>query len=525
MPRTAILPASALGGGLGVVTPQSVGALNWGRITGESSQVAVAPDGSVWALSNDPLGSVNKNIWHRANNAWTNVSGVGSSIAVGPTGTVYVVNGTSNDVYAFSNGSDWSYLGGGARSVAAGADGSIYILSSTNVVKGNSAIWKYNSGSWTQQPGSGSLLQKSFDPSTYTVAGVGSVAPNGYFVLNSAGAIYYYSPGVGYVQFPGTASGIGAVPGGFFKLSYPAVAGGEGLAYFDYASTTLTAEPGVGVSLAAGPGREASGTQLYEVNSSDILYTTPVIEIPTAPSVAFNDYTTFGYDNGRDVYNPNSTTITPTNVASLHLVWQTALDNGIEYATQTQPIVATEISGHAGVIFVGGSTGNLYGYDATTGALMWTRNLGTMKYSCGGSSVGALGVGGTVAYDAATRSLYVVGNSNTAANVYGANILYHLDAATGAVLGSVNYSGAAVGPSELNLGHTSVKPTWARGRPAISRRGAVASSRSACRRWRSRTPSSRCGIRTTHAATAHSPGGAAAFGAGAASRSIRAATF
>ncbi len=455
MPQTRILPSSAMGDNQGGVIPQSIGALNWGRITGESSQVAVAPDGSVWALSNDPLGSINKNIWHRANNAWTSVSGTGSSIAVGPTGTVYVVNGTSNDVYSTNNGgSNWTYLGGGARYVTAGADGSIYILSSNNVVSGNSAIWKYASGTWTQQPGSGSLLQESFDPNTYAVAGVGTVVPNGYFLLNSTGAIYYYSPGIGYVQFPGSGSGIAAIPGGFFKLNYPASGGGEGLAYFDYASTTLTSEPGIGVNLAAGTRPDGLGTQLYEVNSSDILWTTPVSTTPAAPSVPFNDYTTFGYDNGRDVYNPNSAAITPASVAGLHLAWQTALDGGFDYATQTQPVLATEISGHAGVLFVGGSAGNVYAYDALSGALIWTRKLGTMQYTCGGTS--ALGVGGTVAYDPATRSLYVVGNSNTAPDTYGANTLYHLDGATGNVLGSANYSGAAVGPSELDLGHTSV---------------------------------------------------------------------
>ena len=107
----------------------------------------------------------------------------------------------------------------------------------------------------------------------------------------------------------------------------------------------------------------------------------------------FNDYTTFGYDNGRDVYNPNSAAITPASVAGLHLAWQTALDGGFDYATQTQPVLATEISGHAGVLFVGGSAGNVYAYDALSGALIWTRKLGTMQYTCGGTS--ALGVGGT----------------------------------------------------------------------------------------------------------------------------------
>jgi hypothetical protein len=455
MPRTRILPPSAVGNLQGGAAPQAIGTLNWTEVSGESSQIAVSKDGSLWALSNNPAGTVNKNIWHFANGAWKNVGSEGSSIAVGPTGTVYVVDATTNDVYSSTNdGSSWTYLGGGARSVTAGADGSVYILSSTGVVSGNSAVWKYKGGTWTQQPGSGSLLQKSYDPITYTVTGVGKIVPNGYFLLNSTGATYYYSPGVGYVQFPGTGSGIAAVPGGFFKLAYPAAANGESLGYFDYASATLTAESGTGVGLALGPGSAGVGLQLYEVRSADIVWTTPVPDTSITPDPAFNDYSTFGYDNQRDVYNPNSTAITPTSVAGLHLAWQAALDNGNDYGTQTQPVLATEISGHSGVLFVGGDSGNVYAYDATSGALMWSRNVGTMQYSCGG--VAALGVGGTVAYDPATRSLYVIGNSNAAKDVYGANTLYHLDGATGAVLGSVNYSGAAAGPSELDLGHTAV---------------------------------------------------------------------
>jgi hypothetical protein len=452
MPLTPIFPASVMVSSPRMLAPQSIGSLHWSQLSGDSSHVAVAPDGSIWALSDQPSGAVNKNIWHYVKGTWTNVSGVGASIAVGPTGTVYAVNGATGGVNAY-NGSSWTYLGGGARSVTTGADGSVYILSNTNVVNGNSAIWKYAHGTWTQQPGSGSQLANSFDTATYTVSGVGTVVPNGYFLVNSNGGIYYDSPGIGYVQFPGTASGVAAVTGGFFALDYPASASGEGLAYFDYASAGLTAQSGLGVSLATGPGSGGAGTQLAEVNAQNLVWTTPVVA--TAAAV-FNDYPTFGYDNARDVFNPNSTAITPSSFANLHLAWQAALDNGSDFSTQSQPILATEISGHSGVLFVAGSSGNVYAYDATSGALMWTRSLGQLKYFCGASYVGVLGVGGTVAYDPATRSLYILGNANAATGAYGQNTLYHLDAGTGAVLGSVNVSGASAGSTELDLGHTAV---------------------------------------------------------------------
>jgi len=448
MPQTATLPASAMRSGPHGITPQSVGALKWAQLSGAATAVAVAPDGSLWVLSDLPAGA-SKAIWHYVNGTWTNISGSASSIAVGPTGTLYSVNGSTRGVYSY-NGSTWTSLGGGARSVTAGADGSVYVLSDTPVVNGNSAVWKFANGGWTQQAGSGSALASSFDTNTYTVSGVGTIVPNGYFLINASGGTYYYSPGYGYVEFPGLSSGVAAVPGGYFEFDYPSSPGGEGISYFDYTSAALTTEPGAGTSISAGTASGGSGTQLAVTNSANNIWDTPV------PTASFNDYPTFGYDNERDVFNPNSAAITPANFASLHLAWQTALDNGNDFQTQTQPILATEISGHAGVLFVGGNSGNVYAYDATSGSLIWTKNLGQLSYKCGPSYTGILGVGGTVAYDSATQTLYVVGNQNTTPGAYGKNVLYHLNAATGAVLGSVDFAPTAAGPDEIDLAHTAV---------------------------------------------------------------------
>ncbi len=196
-------------------------------------------------------------------------------------------------------------------------------------------------------------------------------------------------------------------------------------------------------------------TDYAAINGIEITPTTLATPTPApTASAAFNDYTTFGYDNERDVYNPNSTAITPARISNLHLAWQAAIGGG-DYNTQTQPVLATEIPGHAGVLFVGGGSGKVDAYDALSGSLLWTRNLGQEVYSqCGGTSY--FGIGGTVAYDAASKSLYVVGNANTGTNVYASNVLYHLDAATGQILGQVNFAPAAAGPSEFNFSHTAV---------------------------------------------------------------------
>jgi sugar lactone lactonase YvrE len=149
------------------------------------------------------------------------------------------------------------------------------VLSNGNIVDGNSAIWKYSGGSWTQQPGVGAQLAGSFDPNSNPVPGVGTLAPNGYLVLTALGSIYYYSPGTGYLQFPGAASSVAPATGGVFALAYPPALGADqSVFYFDYALGAWTPEPGSGVSLAAGSG--GTGTQLYIVNSASSAWTTAI---------------------------------------------------------------------------------------------------------------------------------------------------------------------------------------------------------------------------------------------------------
>jgi streptogramin lyase len=265
MPQTQLKPASAMATRPRSVAPQWIGTLSWSQLLGAAASVAVAPDGSLFALSTAPAGA-NKYLWHYASGAWTNIPGLAASIAVAPNGTLYAVNSATGGLYSFYDGS-WSALGGGATAVTTGADGSVYVLSNSVGAGGNAAIWKYASGVWTQQPGAGAQLAGSSDPQTYSVTGVGTVAPDGYFVVNGSGAVYYYSPGTGYVQFPGAPSGVGPTLGGVFALGYPASANGEGLYFFDYAGQGWASELGSGVSMAAGPGSGGTGTQLYVVNA------------------------------------------------------------------------------------------------------------------------------------------------------------------------------------------------------------------------------------------------------------------
>jgi hypothetical protein len=175
----------------------------------------------------------------------------------------------------------------------------------------------------------------------------------------------------------------------------------------------------------------------------------------SSPAIPFNDYTTFGFDNQRDVFNPNSTAFTTASLSALHLAWQSVLGSG-DYNTQTQPVLATEIPGHAGVLFVGGGSGNVYGYDALTGSLLWTQFTGQETYQCESGATYYFGVGGTVAYDPGSKSLYVVGNQNSSPNAVATNTLFHLDGGSGAVLGQVSVAPPTSGWPSLDFSHTAV---------------------------------------------------------------------
>lgn len=184
----------------------------------------------------------------------------------------------------------------------------------------------------------------------------------------------------------------------------------------------------------------------------------PTATVPPGPTpgpvatAAFNDWTTYGFDNARTGFNPNSRAITPTSLASLHLAWHVAVP---DYRTQTQPILASNIGGRAGTLIVGGARGSAYAYDAVSGKPVWSKLLGNASYMCPGEPATLSGVGGTAAYDPASGSVYVVSNSNTALNAPTQVFINKISALDGSLLSSVNIAPGPL-PGEVNFAHTSV---------------------------------------------------------------------
>ena len=216
-------------------------------------------------------------------------------------------------------------------------------------------------------------------------------------------------------------------------------------------SKTTLASPNdaVGVTLAftgAAIGTVTIGARANGVAAANV--TSASFTPSTVQAAGFNDWPTYGYDNKRDGYNPNSSAITPASIGALHLAWQTlGYDNS--YTSQTQPILATNVGGHAGMLFAGGAAGTFAAFDALTGAEVWSTNLGQLQYACDSGLSDVVGVEATGVYDPATHTVYAAQNGNASPNGPTDNRIVQLDAATGARIASISVSPSVL-PGEVN---------------------------------------------------------------------------
>jgi predicted lipoprotein with Yx(FWY)xxD motif len=269
MAKTAILPRSAMQSP--IRTQSDIQGLNWTQLPGSATRVAAAPDGSLWALSDQPAGA-DKFIWHYAGGAWTNISGLASQLAVAPDGTLYAIN-SGGGTYAYSAG-NWTALGGGAIAITAASDGSIYVLSNGGAGP-DQAIWHNAGGVWSQVNGVGTAIAASWDTGSYS-GSAGAVNAGGLYILNSSGGIYYENTDHSFAAFSGAASAIAAsTSGGMFVLSYPNNSGGDSIYYYNLSSSTWTQEAGAAVSIAT------DGSHLYVVGASGGIYESPITSSAT----------------------------------------------------------------------------------------------------------------------------------------------------------------------------------------------------------------------------------------------------
>lgn len=271
MANTKILPATAMRSPADRHV-DSIGR-SWTQIPGTAAQVAAAPDGSIWVLSDQPAGP-DKYIWHYVNGTWTNVGGMATQLAMPPNlgnNFLYAIN-SGGGVWVYNiNTSTWFSIGGGVKSISLDMGGNLYAVS--NGSTGDAALWEYPSGptsQWMQIAGSGVSVAGGVDGNAYTLPSGGIASNNGTFILNSAGSIYYEnrSPSVSFGSIPGAASQLAPTNGGAFVLGYPASSSGETIYYYNFPMPGWLAQAGAAISLSA------DGYSLYAVGASGAIYQT-----------------------------------------------------------------------------------------------------------------------------------------------------------------------------------------------------------------------------------------------------------
>jgi hypothetical protein len=235
---------------------------NWTALPGTVVEAVVSPsDGSLWALAAVGSGP-NYPLVHYSSGTWSTVPGNAKQIAISPNGTtLYAVN-SGGGIWAYNiSAQTWSGMAGGANYLTVATDGSLYALSNV-AIGADYPIWHYASGSWASVPGTGVAIAASWDPNTYPVTG-GEVGPNGFWIFNTLGNLYYYIPGVGYVWAPGNVQSLAPVTGGLFAI------GSTSIYFYDLAAHSWLPYSGTGVYV------NASSTLLYLIDSTHNIWQAP----------------------------------------------------------------------------------------------------------------------------------------------------------------------------------------------------------------------------------------------------------
>jgi outer membrane protein assembly factor BamB len=146
---------------------------------------------------------------------------------------------------------------------------------------------------------------------------------------------------------------------------------------------------------------------------------------PVAAAASPGDWTTFAHDSGHSGFDSAETAITPTTAAGLKLAW-TRTAGGV---TATQPVIA------GNVVYWGSWDGYEHATNATTGAIVWARFLGTTTSPCGAiaSPFGPLATGTRLGVNS-TATLATIGSTPMLFVGGGDRQIYALNPLNGAVI-------------------------------------------------------------------------------------------
>ncbi|MHA6757152.1 outer membrane protein assembly factor BamB family protein [Streptacidiphilus sp. PAMC 29251] len=137
---------------------------------------------------------------------------------------------------------------------------------------------------------------------------------------------------------------------------------------------------------------------------------------------AFADDTTVSYDNFRTGWDPNEAALSPASVPGTGFgqIFSTPV-TGQVYG---QPLVV------GGTLVAATEANNVYGINAATGAVLWSRNVGAplAPWADCGDLTPQIGITSTPVYDPATKSVFFLAKVNDGPHYY----MHSVDLATGA---------------------------------------------------------------------------------------------
>jgi outer membrane protein assembly factor BamB len=142
-----------------------------------------------------------------------------------------------------------------------------------------------------------------------------------------------------------------------------------------------------------------------------------------ATQAAKIDWPTFGFNVQRTGENPFESTITPSTIPGLKQHWSFELGA----VTVMQPVLAAGVIVDGlpkDLVYIGSEHGDLYALDATSGSVVWQRNLGSQITGCPDMPGNTFGVSGSPFLDRTNGRMFVVGGDGN---------MYALDLATGVI--------------------------------------------------------------------------------------------
>ena len=132
---------------------------------------------------------------------------------------------------------------------------------------------------------------------------------------------------------------------------------------------------------------------------------------PSPTPAAATDWDTFGFDLRRTGYNPNETTVGPSNVGTLQKVWSFNVDSTMVH----EPVYAAGINVNGqptNILYAGSQYGStMYAINAATGAAVWQDPVPSATYHCG-TSTSQFSIGETPTIDRGKNLLYFADGHN-----------------------------------------------------------------------------------------------------------------